>query len=71
MVIFVACFDVSFCTFSPSIYQNILIMYVLCIFVILVVSHFAFEGGTVVLIRPVPSYYLPFTFGITIIKGNV
>ena len=39
----------------------------MCInFVISVVSLFGVEGGTVVLIRPVPGFYLPFTFGITI-----
>ena len=30
--------------------------------VILVVSHFGFEGGTVVQIEPVPGHCLPLTF---------
>ena len=37
----------------------------------MVVSHFGFEGGAVVLIQPVPGSCIPFTFGITIIKGNI
>ena len=35
-------------------------LYIVCIFVILVVSHFGFEGGTLVLIASVPDYCLPF-----------
>ena len=34
----------------------------LCIFVALVVSHFGFEGRTLVLIASVPGHCLPFTF---------
>ena len=34
----------------------------LCIFVALVVSHFDFEGGTLVLTASVPGHCLPFTF---------
>ena len=34
----------------------------LCLFVTFVVSHFGFEGGTLVLIATVPSHYFPFTF---------
>ena len=36
--------------------------FVLCLFVILLVSYFGFEGETVVLIVRVPSHCLPFTF---------
>ena len=35
---------------------------ILCLFVILVVSHFDFEGRTFVLIAPDPSHCLLFTF---------
>ena len=34
----------------------------MAVFVIFVVSHFSFEGRTVVLIAPVPRRCLPFTF---------
>ena len=34
----------------------------LCLFVALVVSHFGFEGSTLVLIASVPGHCLPFTF---------
>ena len=34
----------------------------LIFFVILVTSHFGFEGGTLFLIAPVPGHCLPFTF---------
>ena len=34
----------------------------LCLFVALVVSHFDFEGRTLVLIASVPDHRLPFTF---------
>ena len=37
------------------------LLFVLCIFVILIVSHFGFEGGTLILIAPVPGHCLPFT----------
>ena len=33
-----------------------------CLFVVLVVSHFSFEGRTLVLIASVPGHCLPFTF---------
>ena len=39
-------------------------LFLLCRFVILVVSHFGFEGRTLVLITPVPGHCLPFTFDI-------
>ena len=35
---------------------------VLCLFVILVVSYFGFEGGTLILIAPVPDHCLHYTF---------
>ena len=45
------------CSFG---YVNI--FFILCLFVmIFVVSHFSFEGGTVVLIVPVPGHCLPLT----------
>ena len=34
----------------------------LCLFVALIVSHFGFEGGTLVLIASVPDHCLPFPF---------
>ena len=36
--------------------------FVLCIFVILLVSHFGFEDGTEVLMAPVPGHYSLLTF---------
>ena len=36
--------------------------FVLCLFVITVISNFDFEGGTLVLIASVPGHCLPFTF---------
>ena len=38
------------------------IFFELCLFVGLVVSHFDFEGGTLVLIASFPDYCIPFTF---------
>ena len=38
------------------------VLFVSCLFVILVVSYYGFEGGTVVLIASAPGYCLPFTF---------
>ena len=38
------------------------ILFVLCLFVILTVSYFSYEDGTVVLIAPVPGHCLPFAF---------
>ena len=48
----------------------------LCLFVILIVSRLGFEGGTVVLIAPVPGHRLPFTLPLklqndTISPGDV
>ena len=37
--------------------------FLLCLFAVLVVSHFGFDGRTLVLIAPVPGQCLPFTFG--------
>ena len=37
-------------------------LYLALLIVILVISHFGFEGGTLVLIAPVPSNGLTFTF---------
>ena len=37
-------------------------LYYISLFVILVVCHFGFKGGTLVLIAPVPGHFLPFTF---------
>ena len=37
------------------------VLFILCLFIILDVFHFDFEGGTLVLIAPVPGYWLPFT----------
>ena len=34
----------------------------LCLFVALIVSHFLFESGTLVLIASAPGHCLPFTF---------
>ena len=34
----------------------------ICPFVVLVVSHFGFKGGNLVLIAPVPGHCFPFTF---------
>ena len=39
-----------------------LTIFVLWLFVILVISHFSSEGGTVVLIASAPDHCLPFTF---------
>ena len=41
---------------------NTICSLVLCLFVILVVSHFGFKGGSLVLIAPVSGNYLSFTF---------
>ena len=38
------------------------VSFVLCVFVILVISHFGFEGETLVLIAPVPGHCLHFYF---------
>ena len=38
------------------------VFFVLGLFVIFVISHFGFEGRTLVLIAPVPGNCLPFTF---------
>ena len=48
------------CWERAALYVNC--MFDLCLFVILVVSHFCFEGMTLVLIAPVPGQCLPFTF---------
>ena len=45
---------VSFCTQF--------VLFLLCLFVILVISHFGFEGGIWVLIAPVPGHCLLVTF---------
>ena len=37
------------------------VLFVLCIFVVLVISRFGFEGATLVLIVSVPGHCLPFT----------
>ena len=37
------------------------VLFVLCLFVILVISHFGFDGGTLVLIASVPGHCLPFS----------
>ena len=37
------------------------LLFVFCLIVILVISHFGFEGGTLVLIASVPGHYLSFT----------
>ena len=42
---------------------------VLCLFVILVISHFGFDGRTLVLFSPVPGHCLPFY--LTLYKKNV
>ena len=61
-VVFVLCF--TWPRYQVSVYRTIGPLVVLCIhvFVILVVSHFDFEGGTVVLIAPIPGHCLPFIF---------
>ena len=38
-------------------YSSLYVLAVLCLFVTLVVSHFGFEGRTLVLIAPVPSHH--------------
>ena len=38
------------------------ILFVLCLFAILIQSHFGFEGRNLVLIEPVPGHRFPFTF---------
>ena len=58
LVLFFACFGVSFCTVSPSVCQDDIklsghilreraayVLFVFCLIVILVISHFGFEGG--------------------------
>ena len=45
---------------AHSVYHMFLFIYI-CI-VILVISHFSFEGRTLVLIASVPGHCLPFTF---------
>ena len=63
-----ACFGVLF---SPSVSGHLLgnnslfglpyVVFVFLLFVVLVISHFGFEGGTLVLIASVPGHCLPFT----------
>ena len=40
-------------------FGELYVLFVLCLFVILVVSYFGFENGTVVLIAPLPCHCLP------------
>ena len=42
----------------------------LCLFVVLVVSHLGFEGGNLVLISPVPGHCLPFAFKVFVVKDR-
>ena len=42
-----------------------MVLFVFCVFVILVVYHFGFESGTVFLTAPVPGYCLPFTLQVS------
>ena len=40
------------------------ILFMLCLFAILVLSHFGFEGRNLILIELVPGHRFPFTFSI-------
>ena len=66
MVLYVPCFDVSFCTVSPVYLYHIhpvnRMFSLICLFVALVVSHFGLEGRTLLLIASVPGYCLLFSF---------
>ena len=42
---------------------NPYVLFAICILFILVVSHFAFNCGSAVVIAPVPGHCLPFTLG--------
>ena len=42
------------------------VLFVLCLFVILVDSHFGFEGKTLVMIAPVPDHCNFFSYGQTL-----
>ena len=48
----------TFCEITA--YSAMFSLYILCLFVILVDSHFVFEGGTLLLIAPVPETMLLF-----------
>ena len=67
--VLVYCFSITYVAEWPLFGKVLLIrltdvLFVLYLFVILVVSHFGFEGGTFVLIAPVPGHCLPFTFSL-------
>ena len=68
MVLYVPCLGVRFFPVSPVCLaerppfgKELLIWSTICLFVALVVSHFGFEGRTLVLIASVPGHCLSFT----------
>ena len=78
MALYVAYFGVNSFTFSPSMcLDNIkldlgdellirsYVLFILCLFVVLVVSRFGFEFRTLVMIAPFPVHCLSFTFART------
>ena len=46
----------TFCEIAAHSFNSVFSLIMSTVFVIMVVSHFGFEGGTVALIAPVPGY---------------